>query len=93
MAIGFKFRSKEVEGLYYPCSENKGTDQFGGYREADLRLCFRICKKPFFHNEAHFGTSQHCFSFHMNLGGWGWVKITTTVMSICISFKITITIF
>ena len=29
--------------LYYPCSENKGADQLRGYREADLRLCFRIC--------------------------------------------------
>ena len=37
MARGLKFRIYEVEGLYYPCSENK-------YREADLRLCFRICK-------------------------------------------------
>ena len=26
------------------CSENKGADQLRGYREADLRLCFRICK-------------------------------------------------
>ena len=33
-----------VEGLYYLYSENKGADQFRGYREADLRLCFRICK-------------------------------------------------
>ena len=33
-----------VEGLYYLCSENKGADQLRGYREADLRLCFRICK-------------------------------------------------
>ena len=30
--------------MYYPCSENKGADQLRGYREADLRLCFRICK-------------------------------------------------
>ena len=37
-----------MEGLYYPCSENKGADQLCGYREADLRLCFRICKKPVF---------------------------------------------
>ena len=44
MARGLKFRIKEVEGLYYPCSENKGADQLRGYREADLRLCFRICK-------------------------------------------------
>ena len=34
--------------MYYPCSENKGVDQLRGYREADLRLCFRICKKPVF---------------------------------------------
>ena len=29
--------------MYYLCSENKGADQLRGYREADLRLCFRIC--------------------------------------------------
>ena len=28
--------------FYYPCSENKGAD-LADYREADLRLCFRIC--------------------------------------------------
>ena len=38
----------EVEGLYYLCSKNKGADQLRGYREADLRLCFRICKKNVF---------------------------------------------
>ena len=43
MSIGMKLHIKEVEGLYYPCSKNKGAD-----READLRLCFSICKKPFF---------------------------------------------
>ena len=37
-----------MEGLYYPYSENKGADQLRGYREADLRLCFRICKTLFF---------------------------------------------
>ena len=35
---------KEEEGLYYPCGENKGADQLRGYREAGLRLCFRICR-------------------------------------------------
>ena len=44
---------KEGEGLCYPCSKNKGADQLRGYREADLRLCFRICKNPFSHNAAH----------------------------------------
>ena len=48
MARGLKFRIYEVEGLYFLCSENKGADQLCGYREADLRLCFRICKKPVF---------------------------------------------
>ena len=48
MARGLKFRIQEVEELYDPCSENKGADQLHGYREADLRLCFRICKKPVF---------------------------------------------
>ena len=41
---GLKFQIKEEEGLYYLCSENKGADQLRGYRESDLRLCFRICK-------------------------------------------------
>ena len=48
MARGLKFRIQKVEGLYYPCSENKGADQLRGHREADLRLCFRICKYPVF---------------------------------------------
>ena len=43
-ARSMKFRIKEVEGLYYLCSENKGADQLRGDREADLHLCFRICK-------------------------------------------------
>ena len=34
--------------MYYPCSENKGADQLRGYREADLRLCFRIGQIPVF---------------------------------------------
>ena len=48
MDKALKFRIKEGEGLYYPCSENKGADQLRGYRDGDLRLCFRICKKPVF---------------------------------------------
>ena len=44
MARGLKFCSYEEEVLYYPSSENKGADQLRGYREADLRLCFRICR-------------------------------------------------
>ena len=43
-ASGLKFQIYMVEGLYYLCSENKCADQLRGYREADLRLCFRIWK-------------------------------------------------
>ena len=43
-ARDLKFRIYIVEGLYYLCSENKGADQLRGYYEADLRLCFPICK-------------------------------------------------
>ena len=48
--------------MYYPSCENKCADQLRGYREADLRLCFRICKKSrFSHNEAYMGIqSVHC---------------------------------
>ena len=34
--------------MYYLYSKNKGADQLRGYREADLRLCFSICRKPVF---------------------------------------------
>ena len=44
-------------GLYYPISENKDADQLRGYREADLRLCFRICKKPVFSQRGLYDSS------------------------------------
>ena len=40
-------------GLYYQYSKNKGADQLRSYCAADLRLCFRICKRRFSHNAAH----------------------------------------
>ena len=43
-ARSLKFWSEVGEELYYPSSENKGADQLRGYREADLRLCFRLCR-------------------------------------------------
>ena len=43
-ARSLKFWSKVEEELYYPSSEKKGADQLRGYREADLRLCFRLCR-------------------------------------------------
>ena len=47
-ARGLKFRIAEVEVLYYLCRENKGAAQLHGYREADLRLWFCICKSKIF---------------------------------------------
>ena len=44
MARSLKFQTEEEEGLYFPSSENKGADQLRGYREADLRFCFRQCR-------------------------------------------------
>ena len=44
MVRGWKFWIKKDEELYYPCSENKGADQLRSYCEADLRLCFRLCR-------------------------------------------------
>ena len=44
--------------VLYPYSENKGADQlrgYRGYREADLRLCFRMCKRPVFSRRGSYG--------------------------------------
>ena len=60
VARGLKFRFKEVEGLYYPCSENKGADQLRGYRKADLRLCFLMTRLTWSGNR---GPGQGCFFY------------------------------
>ena len=43
--LGFSFSFENCH-FFQPsniaCNENKGADQLRGYREADLRLCFRI---------------------------------------------------
>ena len=43
-ARSLKFWSEVEEELYYRSSEKKGTDQLRSYCEADLRLCFRLCR-------------------------------------------------
>ena len=53
MARGLKFRIQKVEGLYYPCSENKGADQLRGYRLICV-FVFAYAKCRFSHEEAHF---------------------------------------
>ena len=55
MTRDLKSRVKKEEGLYCLCSETKGADQLRGFRIADLRLCFRICKKRITHDEALMG--------------------------------------
>ena len=52
-----------MEGLYYPYSANKGADQLRSYCEADLRLYFRICKKPVFSQRGSFISTYKLF-FH-----------------------------
>ena len=42
--VAGKFGFKKLRILYYQCSKNKDADQLRSYCEADLRLCFRICK-------------------------------------------------
>ena len=53
MARDLKFRIYIEEELHYPRGENKVADQLRGYREADLRLCFRICTNRVSHDAAH----------------------------------------
>ena len=48
--------------MYYPCSENKDADQLRGYREADLRLCFRPCKLLVFSRTGSFDNPVHYLS-------------------------------
>ena len=44
MVRAWKFWNQKVKELYYLCSENKGTDQLRSYCEADLHLCFCLCR-------------------------------------------------
>ena len=64
-----KFRISVEEELYYPSSENKGADQLRGYREADLRLCFRLGKNPVFSRCGSIIVTicyTDCCSFHIH---------------------------
>ena len=47
--------------MFYPSSENKGADQLRGYREADLRLCFRLCRLLVFPCGGSFILGYFCF--------------------------------
>ena len=74
MAIGVKFRVYEVEELHCLCSGNKGTDELrGSDREANLRLCSRICKKQAFSRSSIIdnllANLLHCGSFNADKSG------------------------
>ena len=45
------------------CSETKGADQLCGNHTAELRLCFRICKKPVFAQRGSDNSAACQFSF------------------------------
>ena len=64
-ATSLKFRIKVEKGLYYPSSQNKGADQLRGYREADLRLCFRLCRLLVFHEAAQILSNKAILNRHM----------------------------
>ena len=64
MARDLKFLIKELEGLYYLCSKNKGTDKLRCAVTAQLICAFvSTCAKSMFsHDKAHyFTTTAHCF--------------------------------
>ena len=52
MARGLKFWIYIEEGLFYPCSENKGTDQLRGYAKLICIFVFAYAKSRFSLNVA-----------------------------------------
>ena len=52
MARGLKFRIKEVEGLYYLCRENKGTDQLRATVKLICVFVLVYAKSRFSHDAA-----------------------------------------
>ena len=62
---GWKFCIYKVEELFYLCSENKGADQLRSYCEADLRLCFRLCRLLVFPCTGSFSIKCTLFT-HLN---------------------------
>ena len=79
MARGSKFQIQDVDGLYYLFSENKGADQLHGYRAADLHLCFCMCEKAGFSQDAahfaNFSIRPICGSLELSLGYFCTVNI------------------
>ena len=62
MARGLKFPIKVVDGLYYPFSENKGTDQLAVTAKLSCVFVFAYAKIRFSHDEARIKVS---FELHV----------------------------
>ena len=80
MARGLKFRIKEVEGLYYLCSANKGADQLRG------SACFADTAKLFC--VFVFAYAKSRFSRDMAQLKWNYVHFSRQTNAICIMFYI-----
>ena len=62
MVRDLKFRIKELEGLFYLCSENKGDDQLISCAVTAQLICvfvFAYAKCRFSHDAAHFEQQQN----------------------------------
>ena len=60
-ARSMKFRIYEVEGLYYPCSENKGADSFAVTAKLICVFVFAYADCWFSHEAAHFYHQNNSF--------------------------------
>ena len=67
IARGLKFRILKEEGLYYLCGENEGAGELSSYCAADLRLCFRICKKLVFSQRGSYLSKVVVYLYSSNL--------------------------
>ena len=96
MDRGWKFWIKKVQELYYPCRENKGADQLCNYCEADLRICFRLCRllvlslcmrKPTIWVQIRSDTNQPVQSQKMDRGWKFWIKKVQELYYPCMENK------
>ena len=83
-ARSLKFWIYKVEELYYPCSENKGANlQLRSYREADLRLCFRLCRLLVFSCGGSYTIYVFICKMYSTILYWIMFKIYVVIGSSC----------
>ena len=81
------------EELYYPSRENKGADQLRGYREADLRLCFLLCRLLVFPRDGSYGKpltllikcKTNCFEYEIHVHLMNFIQITFIICKVYIT--------